>query len=91
MSQPKSKKNEPPVIIKQVPSVSAVRETEVSVESGKLYRIIFKSGGSFVCYIKERIVDHDGTLLNVRIVHAEGPGEETIDAARITRIDNVSR
>ena len=84
-------KNEPDLTVKKQPSGSAVRAPEVSNDLGKLYRIIFKSGGSFKCFIKAQIVNHDGTLNSVRIVHTEGPGEETIDATLITRIDDVSK
>ncbi len=60
-------------------------------EMGKLNRILFKSGGRLVCFIKEITVDGDGNLLNVRIVHEDGMGEETIDATLITRIDDVAK
>ena len=60
-------------------------------DMGKFNRILFKSGGSIVCVIKEITVDGDGTLLSVRIVHADGMGEETIDAILIRQIDDVAK
>jgi hypothetical protein len=58
---------------------------------GKLARISFKAGGNLVCYIRTRRLDADGKLVSVRIVHADGAGEETIAASLISRIDDDAR
>lgn len=58
---------------------------------GKLDRITFTDGGSLVCYIRTRRLDADGKLLSVRIVHANGAGEETIAASLITKIEDDIR
>lgn len=54
---------------------------------GKPVRIVFKNGSNLICYILTRRTDADGTLLSLRIVHRDGSGEETLDAAMIARIE----
>ena len=58
---------------------------------GRLDRIVFKTGGSLVCYILSRRVNADGVLLSVRIVHPNNGGEETLAADLIARIDEDVR
>ncbi len=58
---------------------------------GKPSRIIFKNGGSLVCYVIFKRVDPDGVLQSVRIVHLDGGGEETLTADLIARIEDSAR
>lgn len=58
---------------------------------GRLDRIVFKTGGSLVCYILSKRVNADGLLLSVRIVHQNDGGEETLAAELIARIDEDVR
>ncbi len=58
---------------------------------GKLDRVIFKAGGSLVCYVMSKRVDAEGTLISVRVVHPDGAGEETIDANLVSRIEEDIR
>jgi hypothetical protein len=55
---------------------------------GKPSRIIFKNGGSLVCYVIFKRTDSDGVLQSVRIVHLDGGGEETLAADLIARIED---
>lgn len=54
---------------------------------GKLDRVIFKAGGSLLCYVQAKRTDVDGNLLSVRVVHPDGSGEETIAADLLSRIE----
>lgn len=54
---------------------------------GKLDRVIFKAGGSLLCYVQSKRTDVDGNLLSVRVVHPDGSGEETISADLLSRIE----
>ncbi len=54
---------------------------------GKVDRIIFKAGGSLLCFIMSKRTDADGNLVSVRIIHPDGAGEETIAAGLISRIE----
>ena len=54
---------------------------------GKVDRVIFKAGGSLLCFIMSKRTDADGNLVSVRIVHPDGAGEETIAAGLISRIE----
>jgi hypothetical protein len=58
---------------------------------GKPSRIIFKNGGSLVCYVIFKRTDPDGVLQSVRIVHLDGGGEETLTADLIARIEESAR
>lgn len=54
---------------------------------GKLDRIIYKSGRSLVAFVRSKRTDADGALISIRVVHRDGVGEEVIDAAVISRIE----
>ena len=58
---------------------------------GRLDRIVFKTGGSLVCYILSKRMNADGVLQSVRIVHQNNGGEETLAADLIARIDEDVR
>lgn len=58
---------------------------------GRLDRIVFKTGGSLVCYILSKRTNPDGVLLSVRVVHQNNGGEETLAADLIARIDEDIR
>ena len=58
---------------------------------GKLDRVVFKSGGSLVCYILSKRVSADGQLQSVRVVHQNNGGEEILAADLIARIDEDIR
>jgi hypothetical protein len=54
---------------------------------GKVDRVIFKAGGSLLCFIMSKRIDAEGKLVSVRIVHPDGAGEETIAESLISRIE----
>ena len=58
---------------------------------GKLDRVLFKAGGSLLCYVQSKRTDADGNLISVRVVHPDGSGEETIAADLISRIEEDIR
>lgn len=58
---------------------------------GRLDRIVFKTGGSLVCYVLSKRVNADGVLQSVRIVHQNNGGEEILSADLIARIDEDVR
>ena len=58
---------------------------------GRLDRIIFKSGGTLVCYILSKRVNADGVLQSVRVVHPNNGGEEILSSDLISRIDEDVR
>lgn len=58
---------------------------------GRLDRIVFKTGGSLVCYILSKRMNADGVLQSIRIVHQNDGGEETLAAELIARIDEDVR
>jgi hypothetical protein len=58
---------------------------------GRLDRIVFKTGGSLVCYVLSKRMNADGVLQSVRIVHQNDGGEETLAADLIARIDEDVR
>jgi hypothetical protein len=64
---------------------------EAPTDLGKPDRIIFKNGGSLVCYILSKRTDSSGVLQSVRLVHVDGGGEETIAADLIARIEEDIR
>ena len=58
---------------------------------GMLDRIVFKSGGSLVCYVLSKRTNADGVLVSVRVVHQNNGGEEILAADLIARIDEDIR
>jgi hypothetical protein len=64
---------------------------ETPSDLGKPDRIIFKTGGSLVCYILSKRTDSNGVVQSVRLVHLDGGGEETIPYDLISRIDEDIR
>ena len=58
---------------------------------GRLDRVVFKTGGSLVCYILSKRVNADGVLQSIRVVHQNNGGEETLSAELIARIDEDIR
>lgn len=64
---------------------------EAPSDLGRLDRIVFKTGGSLVCYILSKRMNADGVLQSVRIVHQNNGGEETLAADLIARIDEDVR
>jgi hypothetical protein len=58
---------------------------------GKLDRLVFKTGGSLVCYVLSKRVNADGQLQSVRVVHQNNGGEEILAADLIARIDEDIR
>lgn len=64
-----------------------VDTAERYAELGRLDRLFFTDGSTKLCYVLVKRTDLDGKLTSVRIVHRDGAGEELIDAAIITRID----
>jgi hypothetical protein len=64
---------------------------EAPSDLGRLDRIVFKTGGSLVCYILSKRMNADGVLQSVRIVHQNNGGEETLAADLIARIDEDIR
>jgi hypothetical protein len=58
---------------------------------GRIDRIIFKNGGSLVCYILSKRTNADGVLQSVRIVHPNNGGEEILSTDLISRIDEDIR
>jgi hypothetical protein len=64
---------------------------EAPSDLGRVDRIVFKTGGSLVCYILSKRVNPDGVLLSVRVVHPNDGGEETLSADLIARIDEDIR
>ncbi len=53
--------------------------------------MVFKNGSNLICYILTRRTDADGNLISLRIVHPDGSGEETLDAAMVSRIEEDVR
>jgi hypothetical protein len=54
---------------------------------GPLDRIVFKTGGSLLCYILSERKDADGNVLSYRIVHQDDGGEEILTADLIARVE----
>ncbi len=75
----------------EAPIVKAPPTYEPPSDLGRLDRIIFKSGGSLVCYILSKRSNADGVLQSVRIVHPKNGGEEILAAELIARIDEDIR
>jgi hypothetical protein len=64
---------------------------EAPADLGRPDRILFKNGGSLVCYILSKRTDADGVLQSVRIVHLGDGGEEILSADLISRIEEDIR
>ena len=83
--------------IKPIPGTPEAAASEKSVPAqpaedlGKIDRVIFKAGGSLLCYIQSKRTDADGNLLSVRVIHPDGSGEETIASDLISRIEEDLR
>jgi hypothetical protein len=73
------------------PDKPAKPEYQAPSDLGKLDRIVFKTGGSLVCYILSKRVNADGVLQSVRIVHQNNGGEEILAADLIARVDEDIR
>ena len=58
---------------------------------GRQDRIVFKTGGSLVCYILSKRTNSDGVLQSVRISHLDDGGEETLAMELIARIEEDIR
>ncbi len=69
------------------PAADAEPPAEAPSDLGRIDRVVFRSGGSMRCYIMSRHNDADGNLVNVRVIHPDGGGEETLAADLIARID----
>jgi hypothetical protein len=54
---------------------------------GKPDRLVYKSGRTLIAFVRSKRLDGDGNLVSVRVVHLDGAGEEVIDAAGISRIE----
>jgi hypothetical protein len=73
------------------PIVKAPPVYEPPSDLGRLDRIVFKSGGSLVCFILSKRMNADGVLQSIRIVHPNNGGEEILSADLIARIDEDIR
>ncbi len=58
---------------------------------GRPDRIVFKTGGSMVCYILSKRFNSDGILQSIRVSHLDDGGEETLSMDLIARIDEDIR
>jgi hypothetical protein len=82
------------VAINTAETAAAVQKTTAQAppeDLGKIDRVIFKAGGSLLCFIMSKRTDADGNLVSVRIVHPDGAGEETIAESLISRIEEDIR
>jgi hypothetical protein len=82
------------VAINTAETAAAVQKTTTQAppeDLGKIDRVIFKAGGSLLCFIMSKRTDADGNLVSVRIVHPDGAGEETIAESLISRIEEDIR
>ena len=73
------------------PEKKASIAVEPPADLGRPDRILFKNGGSLVCYILSKRTDADGVLQSVRIVHLDDGGEEILSADLISRIEEDIR
>jgi flagellar motility protein MotE (MotC chaperone) len=64
---------------------------EAPTDLGRPDRIVFKTGGSLVCYLISKRVNSDGVLQSVRVSHLNDGGEETLAADLIARIEEDIR
>jgi hypothetical protein len=65
--------------------------TLLTDDLGHPSRILFKNGGSLMCYVASKRFDSDGILQSVRIIHLDGGGEEILSASLIARIEENVR
>jgi hypothetical protein len=74
---------------------TAAEKPKIAIEPpadlGRPNRILFKNGGSLVCYILSKRTDANGVLQAVRIVHLDDGGEEILAADLIARIEEYFR
>lgn len=75
----------------KTPSEDKASAPAPAEDLGKLDRVLFKAGGSLLCYVQSKRTDADGNLISVRVVHPDGSGEETIAADLISRIEEDIR
>lgn len=73
------------------PSKPSKPPTHSADELGIVDRVIFRNGGSLLCFVIAKRTDPDGRLLSVRIVHQDEGGEEVLDADLIARIEEDVR
>ena len=66
-------------------------EHEAPSDLGRPDRIVFKTGGSLVCYLLSKRMNADGVLQSVRVSHLNDGGEETLAADLIARIEEDIR
>jgi hypothetical protein len=64
---------------------------EPPTDLGKVDRIVFKTGGSLVCYILSKRSNSDGVLQSVRVSHLDDGGEEILSMDLIARIEEDIR
>lgn len=64
---------------------------EPPTDLGRVDRIVFKTGGSLVCYILSKRSNSDGVLQSVRVSHLDDGGEETLAMDLIARIEEDIR
>ena len=77
--------------VPKTPSEDKAAAPAPAEDLGKLDRVLFKAGGSLLCYVQSKRTDADGNLISVRVVHPDGSGEETIAADLISRIEEDIR
>ncbi len=58
-----------------------------SSDLGRMDRVVFKTGGSLLCYILSKRVDDTGNLISVRVVHRDEGGEEVLSADLVAHIE----
>ena len=64
---------------------------EPPTDLGRVDRIVFKTGGSLLCYILSKRSNSDGVLQSVRVSHLDDGGEETLSMDLIARIEEDIR
>ncbi|HYE04925.1 MAG TPA: hypothetical protein VEL07_05310 [Planctomycetota bacterium] len=65
----------------------APESSRASTDLGRMDRVVFKTGGSLLCYILGKRVDDAGNLISVRVVHPDEGGEEVLSADLVARIE----
>ncbi len=58
-----------------------------SSDLGRMDRVVFKTGGSLLCFILSKRVDDTGNLISVRVVHRDEGGEEVLSADLVAHIE----
>ncbi|MBA3846922.1 MAG: hypothetical protein H0X45_09795 [Planctomycetes bacterium] len=69
------------------PAKPAPAAARPSTDLGRIDRVVFKTGGSLLCYILGKRVDDSGNLISVRVVHPDEGGEEVLSADLVARIE----